>query len=138
MKRAVIDTNVILRFLVETPGTVESKFGGVFSFFPKVERGTVEVYLPELVLFQAYYVLTSYYDVPTPEAAEKLLGVVDFRGVRMRNKPLAADCMRFLRESRLDLVDAYILAYSRRNGLDAVYSFDADLGRHGLSLLAVS
>ena len=138
MARTAIDTNVIVRFLIETPETIEDKFRGVFSFFPRVEEGTVEVYLPELVLFQSYFVLTSYYGVPGAEAAEKLEGILSFRGVHMPDKGVAADCMGILRQHRLDLVDAYILAYSRRRRLGAVYSFDADLARHGLGLLNVS
>ena len=34
-----IDTNVIIRYLVEDPATIPPKFRGVYSFFEKVEIG---------------------------------------------------------------------------------------------------
>jgi hypothetical protein len=40
-----IDTNVIIRFLVETPNTIHKKFSGVFSFFKKVETGEIKIEL---------------------------------------------------------------------------------------------
>lgn len=35
MKVNFIDTNVLIRYLVEEPGTIPIKFEGVFSFFQK-------------------------------------------------------------------------------------------------------
>jgi predicted nucleic acid-binding protein len=78
-----IDTNVILRYLVETPEECDARFRGVFSFFEKIETGQLLVVVPELVLSEAYFVLTSFYAVPRREAAEKLRRLVQFRGVRM-------------------------------------------------------
>ncbi|MDF7801881.1 hypothetical protein P4C99_20560 [Pontiellaceae bacterium B1224] len=69
MKHSLIDTNVIIRYLVEDPETIKPKFKGVYSFFEKVERGETKVLLPELVLFEAFFVLTSFYEVPTTKAA---------------------------------------------------------------------
>ena len=66
-----IDTNVIVRYLVETPESIDPEFRGVYGFFEKVETGRLSVHLPELVLFQAYFVLTSFYRVPRQEAHEK-------------------------------------------------------------------
>ena len=137
MKHSLIDTNVLIRFLVETPESVPEKFKGVFSFFEKVERADICVQLPELVLFEAFFVLTSLYKVPAAEAATVLDQIVVFRGVFMQDKVLMHSCLSILQEKKIDLVDAYILAVSRRKSIGAVYSFDRDLQKNGLSLLPV-
>jgi predicted nucleic acid-binding protein len=137
VKHSLIDTNVMIRFLVETPETVSAAFSGVFSFFEKVERAEICIQLPELVLFEAFFVLTSLYKVPAAEAAETLDQIVAFRGVFMQDKALMHDCLSILKTKNIDLVDAYILAVSRRKSIGTVYSFDRDLKKSGLELLPV-
>ena len=137
MKHSSVDTNVILRYLVADPTTIDPKFRGVYSLFKKLESGRLSVELPQLVLFQAYFVLTSFYEVPRSEAAEKLHRLVAFRGVCMLDKAVVQACLGMLEAENLDIVDAYILAWSQQHGLDTVYSFDDGLRKRGLKLLKV-
>ncbi len=132
-----LDTNVIVRYLTESPQNVDPQFEGVFSFFEKLEAGQLSVFLPDLVLFQTYFVLTSFYEVPRPEAADKLRRIVDFPGIRMLEKTVAVNCFRKLQKQNLDIVDAYLLAWSESRGVDGVYSFDSDLEKNGLELLRI-
>ena len=133
----LLDTNVIVRYLVETPDTIPERFRGVFSFFGKLERGDVQVHLPALVLFQTFFVLTSYYEVPAAVAAEKLDGLLSFRGISIPERAIIRNCPRLLQERNIDLTDAYLVAHSRARGHNGVYPFDADLRACGLELLPV-
>ena len=137
MKISLIDTNVIIRFLVEDPDKIRTRFRGVFTFFPKVERGDIRVELTELVLFEAFFVLTRLYDVPQKEAAEKLSAIISFKGVVMPDKTLILSFLEILQTRKIALVDAYLLAFSKKKGIKGVYSFDRDLKRGGLNLLEI-
>ena len=137
MKRSPLGTNVILRYLVEDPATIDSKFKGVYPFFGKLERGDCHAHLAELVLFQTFFVLTSYYEVPPGEAAEKLVRLLAFKGLHLAEKDIAITCLSRLQREKIDLVDAYLLAWCERHGRDEVYSFDDGLRKRGLTLLAV-
>ncbi|HDL64069.1 MAG TPA: type II toxin-antitoxin system VapC family toxin [Proteobacteria bacterium] len=137
VKRKAVDTNVILRYLVEDPSEINPEFEGVYSFFSKIEKGLILVELLEIVLFQAYFVLISFYKVPRPEAAEKLQRLVRFKGLCMSKKDIVLACLEMLQTENLDIVDAYILAWSKKHGLDGVYSFDRALKKKGLKLLKV-
>ena len=132
-----LDTNVIIRFLTENPESCPRKFRGVYSFFEKLEAGTLAVHLSDLVLFQTYFVLTSFYKVPHREAAEKLKYLIQFSGIRMNEKPVVVACLEILQQRKLDLVDAYLLAWTEQNGIDSAYSFDSDLSKNGLHLLPI-
>jgi predicted nucleic-acid-binding protein len=138
MSHECIDTNVIVRLLVERPETINLRFKGVFSFFAKLEKGVVSVHLPDIVLFQSFFVLTSYYGVPQGEAAEKLEQVVRLKGISMAEKSIAMECLRILQKEKIEIVDAWILSYSAAKGLAGVYSFDADFTRQGLKQLTVA
>lgn len=136
--REPIDTNVILRFLVEDRQDPTPEFAGVFPFFEALERGEVTALLPSLVLFQAFFVLTSYYEVPTREAAGKLRPLLDLRGLEVPERPVIRTCLDILVERPVDLVDAYLAALCRSRGDLGVYSYDKGLSSLGLSLLAIA
>ncbi|MBW1801283.1 MAG: PIN domain-containing protein [Deltaproteobacteria bacterium] len=138
MKTSLVDTNVIIRYLVEDPDKVQGKFKGVFTFFPKVERGETKIEVCELVLFEAFFVLTKLYDVPQKEAADKLSGIISFKGVIMPNKGVILSCLEMLQAERIDLVDAYLLAFSKKKNIKGIYSFDRDLSKRGLDALDIA
>jgi len=137
VKTNLVDTNVIIRYLVENPLRVQHRFKGVFSFFPRVEKGEIKIEFCELVLFEAFFVLTRLYEVPQKEAADKLSGIVSYKGVMMPDKPLILSCLKILQTERIDLVDAYLLAISKKKNIKQIYSFDRDLSKRGLDALEV-
>lgn len=137
MEISLIDTNVIIRYLVEDPEKAHMKFRGVFTFFPKLENGEMNVELCELVLFEAFFVLTKLYQVPQNEAAEKLFDIVSFTGITMPDKPLIVSCLEILKTEKIDLVDAYLLALSKKKKLKGIFSFDKDLLKRGLKTIAI-
>lgn len=132
-----IDTNVVVRYLVGDPTRTAREFRGVFPFFEKIERGERTALLTPLVMFQAYFVLTSYYEVPKTEAAAKLRELLSFRGLTIPEKPVLRTCLETLSERSVDLVDAYLAALCTSRQLRGVYSFDKDLRRLGVELLPV-
>jgi predicted nucleic acid-binding protein len=95
------------------------------------------VLLTELVLFETFFVLTRIYEVPQNEAAEKLSGIVSFKGVQMNDKNLIVSCLKILQENTIALVDAYLLAYAKKKNIQEVYSFDSDLSKCGLKLIEI-
>ncbi|MBK8576213.1 MAG: PIN domain-containing protein [Elusimicrobia bacterium] len=136
-KPSLIDTNVIVRYLVEDPNRVDEKFKGVFSFFPRVEAGEISVELPELVLFEVFFVLTKLYHVPPTETARRLAQLLSYRGLLMRDKPLIKFCLRLLQQKPIGLVDAYLVASAHERGNLTVYSFDRGLSKQGIRFLQV-
>ncbi len=46
-------------------------------------------------------------------------------------------CLQIIAEKKIDLVDAYLIAYSKERGIKGIYSFDKDLAKTGLTLLEI-
>jgi predicted nucleic acid-binding protein len=132
-----IDTNVVIRYLIEDPEKVAAEFRGVFSFFRKLERGDRTALLTPLVLFQSYFVLTSYYEVPRGVAADKLRDLLSFRGLRVPEKPVLRMCLDTLSRRSVDLVDAYLAALCASRHLRGVYSFDRNFRKLDTELLSI-
>lgn len=132
-----LDTNVLVRYLVERPEDVGEPFTGVFPFFQKLEKDEARALLTPLVLFQTYYVLTSFYEVPRSRAAVTLRKILSFRGLTIPEKPVLRRCLETLESRSVDLVDAYLAALCASRGTTGVYSFDRSLTKLGLELLPV-
>ena len=90
-----------------------------------------------LVLFQCYFVLTSYYEVPGAEVAGKLRDLLSFKGLRVTEKALLRRCLETLSKRSVDLVDAYLAAWCAMRSSRGVYSFDRSLSKLGVALLPV-
>ena len=61
--------------------------------------------------------LTKLYEVPQKKAADKLSGIVAYKGVVMPDKPLILSCLKILQTESIDLVDAYLLAVSKKKNI---------------------
>jgi predicted nucleic acid-binding protein len=90
-----------------------------------------------LVLFQCYFVLTSYHEVPGAEAAAKLRDLLAFRGLRVPDKAILRTCLNTPSERSVDLVDAYLAALCSSRQLKGMHSFDQTLRKLGVELLPV-
>ena len=134
MKSKIIDTNVIVRFLTEKPETIDSEFKGVFNFFIKLEKKEISAYLPDLVLFESFFVLTSYYEVDSKIVAGKLADLILLSGIDMKDKVLILSCLEILKKKKIGLVDAYLCALARKKGDDEIYSYDKGFKKLGISL----
>lgn len=132
-----VDTNVVLRYLLERPETIATPFRGVFPFFEKLETGERKALLTPLVVFQSYFVLTSYYAVPRSEAAAAMRALLSLKGLTVPEKSVLRGCLDTLCERSADLVDAYLAALCARRNHAGVYSFDEDLRTLGVEVLAV-
>jgi predicted nucleic acid-binding protein len=131
-----LDTNVVVRYFVEDPEA--EAYGAVFRFFEKLERGERRAMLPPLVLFQSYFVLTSYYKVPRTKAAGQLRDLLTFRGLGVPEKPLLRRTLDILAQRSTDLVDAYLAALCMQRGLKGVYSLDDSLRKLGVGILPLA
>ena len=132
-----VDTNVVVRYLIEDPARIAAEFRGVFPFFRRLERGEDTALLTPLVLFQTYFVLTTYYEVPRTIAAARLRDLLAFRGLRIPEKPVLRLCLDTLSRRSVDLVDAYLTALCKTRQLGGIHSFDRRLRRLGVELLPV-
>ena len=80
---ALLDTNVLIRFLTVDKNT---KYRKLYSFFESLERGEMRVELKLIVLFQVIYVLKSFYKVPKEEIVSGLTDLIKYKGITTRRK----------------------------------------------------
>ncbi len=120
VSRHLIDTNVILRFLI---GDDPPKAAAASGLMGRVERGEELVEVQDVVLTETVWTLESFYEIPRNEIAEHLAALLSFAGVRVASRELLLQALQDYAGSNADFVDCLLAARSKHRGI-AVYTFD--------------
>ena len=123
--RYLVDTNVLLRFLLEDHRELSGKAIGLFK---GAAEGKYALILTDLALAEAVWVLTSHYKIPHQEVANTLTGLITRPGIRCWNTELLLDTLARLESTGCDFLDCYLAALAKASG-DTVASFDEDFKR---------
>lgn len=123
MTRWLLDTNVILRYLLRDH---EPMYLHAERLFQRAEDGELELVILPTVLTECIYVLTSsVYRLPKTEVARVLTELILLDGVAREDTELLTECLNLVADKNVDFTDAYLECCSRRSG-DGIASFDGD------------
>ena len=117
----IIDTNVILRYLVSDD---EEKADRVEKFLRTKTRFLVN----DVVAAEGYYVLRSYYKHPRLEIIDSIRGLLEQSQVEY-NRPIIDKTLEILSKHNIDFADAYTAAVALIESDCKVITFDEDFSR---------
>ncbi len=122
MKRYFLDTNVLLRFLLD-----DDKKLSVLAkkLFREAESGACQLVLTDVALAEAVWVLTSFYKIESHIVAETLSKLIEKSGIHCEHAAELSDALRRFRDTKCDFFDCYLAALAVKSG-DGVASFDRD------------
>ena len=120
---ALLDTNVIVRFLVSDKSP---KYKNLYSFFESLERGKMRVELKLIVLFQVIFVLKSFYKVPKLDISNGIMDLLKYKGITIKEKKIVNRTLELWQESSLEIVDCYLIACLEKDSQSILYSYDRD------------
>ena len=123
---ALLDTNVLIRFLTSDK---TQKFRGVYTLFESLEQGDLRVELKLIVLFQVVFVLKSFYSVPREDIATGMLSILEYKGIIVKEKKNVRRTIELWRDSKLDIVDCYLIACMEGDRQNILYSYDRDFDK---------
>ncbi len=123
---ALLDTNVLIRFLTSDKS---KKFRRVYTLFKSLEQGDLRVELKLIVLFQVVFVLRSVYSVPREDIAAGMLGILEYKGIIVKEKKIVRRMIELWHDSKLDIVDCYLIACLEGDRQNILYSYDRDFDK---------
>lgn len=126
-KVTLLDTNVILRFLLDDDPEQSPRAA---RFLKRVERDEERTELEDCVLCEVVWVLEKGLAVPRREIASKLSALLGLRGVRSRGKRVLLDALGRFASTTCDIAHCLLAARARSRGLE-VRSFDQDFDSLG-------
>jgi len=119
----VVDANVILRYLIADH---DEHFVRAKELMDQVREGDAHAFIGEGVLVECVFVMLKVYGVPRAEVANKLLGILAYRGIVATDRQVLIDALRLFQAHNVDIVDALVVATAQRQGWQP-FSFDDDI-----------
>lgn len=124
-KRYVLDSNVVLRFLVhDHPAHADA----ATKLFMRAESGDVELLLMPWIIAEIVYGLSRIYKLTRGETAKLVTAVASAVGVTTLDRDVVQDALARFAAKNVDFADAMLAAQSIAMKLP-VASFDRDLDK---------
>lgn len=122
MKRRIIDTNVLVRFLTQDDEGLADKAEKIFR-----QAGKYELEIPDYIICEMVWVLLAVYELPKTEVIEKLQGLVNFEAFAV-NRKVVSKAIEIYERFSISFVDALLLAQGDMEGKQVV-SFDERIAK---------
>lgn len=119
-----IDTNYFLRFLLKD---VKKQHQEAKELFLKGAEGRLKLFTSLVVIFEIYWVLTSFYQEKKEKVIEILEKIFNLKFIEIENKELLQEALKIYKKTNLDLEDCYNLALARKRKIKEFKTFDARL-----------
>jgi len=126
-KRRLVDTNIIVRYLVQDHEKHAKAAGRLFE---ACDRGDVEIVVLPAVLAECVFVLESFYEHPRADIAAALRTLISSPGVEISENAVHLDALDRYRKTKVHFVDC-LLAAAARAGDTPVATFDEDFRKFG-------
>lgn len=121
-KRTLVDTNLIVRYLVQDHEKHAKTAGRLFD---ACDRGDVVIMVLPAVLAECVFVLESFYKHPRGDIASALGRLISSPGVEMSGAAIQLDALDRYRRTKVHFVDCLIAATAAAENVP-VASFDRD------------
>ncbi len=132
--RAVIDTNVLVRYLTEDD---PEKAEAVDVLLHKAANGEVKILVPSVVIAELVWVLESFYRLKPEEISELAGAILDTPGIDIQDRSILREALRIYVSKGIDFIDAWIIEFAASKGIKKIYTFDKKHFRNIEAELAV-
>jgi len=122
-KQRLIDTNLIVRYLVQDH---DKHARAAERLFDACDRGDLVIVVLPVVLAECVFVLESFYRHPRPDIASALGRLISSPGVEISEVTVHLDALKRYKGTKAHFVDCLIAATAVAENV-AVSTFDQDL-----------
>ena len=126
-ERRLVDTNLIVRYLVQDHEKHAKAAGRVFD---ACDRGEVVIVVLPAVLAECVFVLESFYEHPRADIAAALRTLISSPGVEMSENAVHLDALDRYGKTKVHFVDCLLAAAAKAED-SPVATFDEDFRKFG-------
>jgi len=122
-KKTIIDTNVILRFLLND-NSLQTKQAE--KIFLEAEKGSLEI--PDLVIAEIVFVLLSVYKLTKKSVVAKIRSLLEYENFSTNRKTLSL-ALSVFEVSNISFVDSYLVGLVKSRKTNTLFSFDKKINK---------
>lgn len=126
-----VDTNYFLRFLVKDH-TPHQKIA--LALFKEAAAGKIQLTTSIIVVFELYWVLSSFYKRDKTDVISILQRILDMRFIEIDSREILEATLIIFAKHNVDLEDAFNAVYARQHGITEFKTFDKKLNNLFISL----
>lgn len=126
MDKKIIDTNIIIRYLMQD--NLE-QYKIARDFFDLVKLGRTRAFLEQTVFTETIFVLASIYKVPKTSISDALYDLLIYKGIYNEEKEVLLESLNLYVQTNLHIVDCIIAAKAKLKNLE-IQTFDVELKKY--------
>lgn len=116
-----IDANIILRYLTND---VPDQAKQAEELLKRVEEGSEDVFLPDIILADIIWILEGYYKQTREEIREWITAILSLQGLTFSDKETALNALDIYLDKKIDWSDAFTASQMLQREITEIYSFD--------------
>jgi len=120
-KKAWLDTNIVLRFLLKDHPDF---FKAALNLFTEAENGRIDLHLHPIILAEVVWTLQGYFGYSKGEIAKTLSEMIESVGLMVEDKGVVKKALHDYAEKNVDYLDAYIAAFALIKGPPTIFTLD--------------
>jgi predicted nucleic-acid-binding protein len=129
MNRVIVDTNVIVRYLINDQPELHKK---ARDFLDLVKLGKIKAYIEQTVFTEVIFVLTNLYSISRDKIKESLQSLLLYRGFYNNEKDILIESLDIYVQTNLHIVDCIIVVKAKYENLE-IQSFDQKLLKYSIT-----
>lgn len=123
MTQLIIDTNPFLRLILND---IPIQADEVERLIKKAKKGSVELLIPQIIVFEIEYALSKYYKFPKNQIIDKLNSIISAPYFSIQDRDIFKGAIKIYQEKNLSLVDCFLITKSQDLGTP-IFTFDKKL-----------
>ncbi|MGB9706586.1 MAG: PIN domain-containing protein [Microgenomates group bacterium] len=124
MKKIFVDTNFFLRFLLKD---VQKQHLKTKKLLLEGAKGKVALFTSLVVVFELYWVLTSFYRKNRKKVIKTILEILKLEFIELEERETLLKALKIYSKSNLDFEDSYNLIYALTKNAEEIATFDKKL-----------
>ena len=117
----VIDTNLLVRYLTDDE---PQKAKAVDALLDSAGKGEIKILIPSIVIAELVWVLESFYKMIADDITGLVEAILNTPGVDTQDKSVIKASLKLYRSKKIDLIDAWIIEFTKAKGAKRIYTFD--------------
>ena len=116
----IIDTNIILRFLLQD---VVSQFNQAKKIFTEAKNGKVKLIIPQIVIFEINFALKKFYNLEKEEIIEKIGQIISTEHIEIESRELFFMAIELYKRKNISFADCFLISKAEAEGAE-LFTFD--------------
>jgi len=109
MKTYVLDTNILLRFLLRD---IEDQYQKAKTLFEKGSKNKIKLIIPQIVIFEVEFALRRFYEFKKEDVIDRMESLISASYLRVEAREIFLEGLDVYQTKNISFVDCFLKSYA--------------------------